>query len=145
MAHRTVRWPRRSPAMPNTGAASVPKYCSEPNRVSSSTEPVSARMYQPRISVSISLPQEVSRSAGYWNRKLRMRNGASSEDDIIVANGIAEARRQGNCGGAYGQRQRRAYNRAAPEGTSEHEHQHPRDPSGVRRRGLRHRHFAAAG
>ena len=70
--------------MPNTGATSVPKYCSEPNRVSSSTEPVSTRMYQPRISVSISLPQEVSRSAGYWKRKLRTRNGASSEDRAIA-------------------------------------------------------------
>src|SRR5215472_2913519 len=141
MAHRTKRCPSRSPAMPNSGAASVPKYCSEPNRVSSSTEPVSARMYQPRISVSISLPQEVSRSAGYWNRKLRMRNGASSEDDIIAGNGIAERRRQGNCGGAYGQRKRGAYNRVTPEGTPEHEHHHPSDPSGLRRRGLRYRHF----
>ena len=51
--------------MPNTGATRVPKYCSEPNRVSSRTEPVSVRMYQPRIRVSISVPQEVSRSAGY--------------------------------------------------------------------------------
>ena len=70
--------------MPNSGATSVPKYCSEPNSVRSRTEPVSARMYQPRISVSISLPQEVSMSAGYWKRKLRMRNGASSEDDAIA-------------------------------------------------------------
>jgi hypothetical protein len=51
--------------MPNIGATSVPKYCSEPNSVSSNTEPVSARMYQPRIRFSISLPHEVSRSAGY--------------------------------------------------------------------------------
>ena len=44
-------------------------------------------MYQPRISVSISLPQEVRRSAGYWKRKLRIRNGASSEDDAIALTG----------------------------------------------------------
>ena len=48
-----------------------------PNTVSSSTEPVSTRTYQPRISVSISNAQEVSRSAGHWNRKLRIRKGAS--------------------------------------------------------------------
>jgi hypothetical protein len=65
MAQSTFRWPKRSPAMPNTGATNVPKYWSEPNRVSSNTDPVSTRTYQPRIRFSISVPQEVSRSAGY--------------------------------------------------------------------------------
>src|SRR5579883_776238 len=80
MAHSTGRCPMRSPAMPNIGAARVPKYCSDANRVRSRTEPVSVRMYQPRIRFSISEPQDVSRSAGYWKRKLRIWNGANSDE-----------------------------------------------------------------
>src|SRR5215210_6864216 len=53
----------RSPTTPNIGAISVPMNASEPNKVSSSTEPVSTSTYQPRMSVSISNAQEVSRSA----------------------------------------------------------------------------------
>src|SRR5579884_228935 len=34
-------------------------------------------MYQPSTRFSISMPQEVARSAGNWKRKLRTRNGAS--------------------------------------------------------------------
>src|SRR3954447_19320117 len=70
--------------MPSTGATKVPKYCKDPNRVSSRTEPVATNTYQPRIRFSISVPQEVSRSAGYWNRKLRTWNGASNEDRRIA-------------------------------------------------------------
>ena len=72
-----VRWPMRSLATPSIGAIKVPPYCMAPNTVSSSTEPVSTSTTQPRISVSISNAQEVSRSAGHWNRKLRIRKGAS--------------------------------------------------------------------
>ena len=57
--------PVSSPTIPSTGAISVPKYCSEARTVSSSTEPVSTRMYQPSTSVSISNAQEVSRSDGH--------------------------------------------------------------------------------
>ena len=71
--------------MPNTGATNVPKYCSEPNNVSRNTEPVSTSTYQPRIKFSISVPQDVSMSAGYWKRKLRTWNGANSEDGHIAA------------------------------------------------------------
>ena len=58
----------RSPTTPNIGAISVPTKLSEANTVSSNTEPVSTSTYQPRISVSISNAQEVSRSAGHWKR-----------------------------------------------------------------------------
>ena len=74
----------RSPAMPNSGAISVPMYCSDANTVSRRTEPVATRMYQPRMRFSISVPQEVSRSAGYWKRKLRTWNGANSDDRHIA-------------------------------------------------------------
>src|SRR5262245_61452359 len=79
MAQRRVRWPILSPATPNIGAISVPANCKAPNRVSSSTEPVSTSTYQPRISVSISKAQEVSRSAGHCRRKARTRKGAKAD------------------------------------------------------------------
>ena len=41
----------------NTGATNLPKYCSEPNKVSRKTEPVSTSTYQPRIKFSISVPR----------------------------------------------------------------------------------------
>src|SRR5687767_6121668 len=71
-----VRAPRRSPSTPNMGAASVPRNCTEPKAVSQSTEPVLTRTYQPRMSVSISNAQDVRRSAGHWNLKLRTRKAA---------------------------------------------------------------------
>ena len=58
----------RSPTTPNIGAIRVPTKLSEANTVKSSTDPVSTRMYQPRISISISNAHEVSRSAGHWKR-----------------------------------------------------------------------------
>src|SRR5437868_2264935 len=67
--------------MPNTGASNVHRYCKAQNRVSASTEPVSTRMYQPSTKFSISMPQEVSRSAGNWKRKLRTWNGASITEE----------------------------------------------------------------
>jgi hypothetical protein len=70
--------------MPISGANSVPRYCNAQNSVSANTEPVSTRMYQPRTKFSISVPQEVERSAGNWNRKLRTRNGASIAEQIIT-------------------------------------------------------------
>jgi hypothetical protein len=38
-------------------------------------------MYQPSTRFSISMPHEVSKSAGHWKRKLRTRNGASITDE----------------------------------------------------------------
>ena len=76
MKQSRLRWPILSPATPNSGATSVPANCSAPNRVSSSTEPVSTSTYQPRISVSISKAQEVRRSAGHCKRKARTLKGA---------------------------------------------------------------------
>jgi len=73
-----TRPPSASPSTPNMGAASVPRNCSDPNAVSSSTEPVLTITYQPRISVSISNAHCVRRSAGHWKRKLRTRNAARS-------------------------------------------------------------------
>src|SRR5580658_3600915 len=70
--------------MPITGANSVPRYWIDAKAVSSTTDPVATRMYQPRITFSISKPQEVSRSAGHWKRKLRTRNGASSARAAIA-------------------------------------------------------------
>ena len=100
--HSTLRWPRRSPARPNIGAIRVPKYCSAPNSVSSSTEPVSTRMYQPRISSSISIAQDVSRSAGHWKRKLRTSNGISKgERAMRVLNIRRRSRRRYRNGIAY--------------------------------------------
>src|SRR5688500_1711259 len=71
-----VRLPKRSLRTPKNGAASVPRNCSEPKRVSISTEPVLTRTYQARIRFSISTAHEVRRSAGNWKRKLRTRNAA---------------------------------------------------------------------
>src|ERR1700694_5961990 len=65
------RPPTRSPSTPNMGAARVPRNCAEPKRVSSSTEPVCTITYQPRMSVSISNAQEVRRSAGAWQARVR--------------------------------------------------------------------------
>src|SRR3974390_2375060 len=84
MAHRTLRWPRRSPAMPSIGARRLPRYCSEANNESKTTEPVSTSTYQPRMRFSISMPQEVSKSAGHWKRKLRIRNGAKMGKRAIL-------------------------------------------------------------
>ena len=53
-----ARCGRRS--RPSVGAISVPRYCSAPNTVSHSTEPVSTSTYQPRIRFSISNAHEVS-------------------------------------------------------------------------------------
>src|SRR5205809_3597104 len=72
-----ARLPSRSPNTPNSGAASVPMYCSEPNAVSHRTEPVLTITYRLRISVSISNAHDVRRSAGHWKRKLRTRKAAS--------------------------------------------------------------------
>jgi hypothetical protein len=47
------------------GATSVPRNWSEPNTVSSTTEPVWTITYQPRMMVSISEAHDVSRSAGH--------------------------------------------------------------------------------
>ena len=79
MAHKRLRWPIRSATTPKEGDSSVPTYRSAPNSDSNRTEPVSARMYQPRMSASISKAQEVERSEGHCKRKLRTRNGASTE------------------------------------------------------------------
>ncbi len=68
----------RSPAMPNSGEIRVPRNCSEPNTASARTEPVATSTNQPRMTPSISNAQEASRSAGHWNRKLLMRNGANA-------------------------------------------------------------------
>src|SRR5688572_10972306 len=71
-----VRLPKRSLRTPKNGAASVPRNCSEPKRVSISTDPVLTRTYQARMRFSISTAHEVRRSAGNWKRKLRTRNAA---------------------------------------------------------------------
>ena len=58
------------------GASTAPTHISAPKPTSHSTEPVAVRMYQPRISASISKPIDVARSAGHWKRKLRTAKGA---------------------------------------------------------------------
>ena len=68
MAQSRLRWPMRSPTTPSRGATSVPTNSRAPNSVRSRTEPVWTSTYQPRISVSISKAQEVSRSEGHWMR-----------------------------------------------------------------------------
>src|SRR5438270_8647282 len=88
-----VRCPIRSPAMPKAGASKVPRYCNAQYRVSARTEPVVTRMYQPSTKFSISMPQEVRRSAGNWNRKLRTWNGASIADHDISFMRRAASRR----------------------------------------------------
>ena len=84
----------RSLATPIIGATSVPRYCSAPNTVSHSTDPVSTSTYQPRISVSISNAHEVKRSAGHWKRKLRDWNGASIEKRGAIGAAGAGPRRR---------------------------------------------------
>src|ERR1051325_8228092 len=64
--------------MPKKGENTAPIQVSEPKATRYSTEPVAVRMYQPRISASVSKPTEVARSAGHWKRKLRTWNGASA-------------------------------------------------------------------
>ena len=65
--------------MPKKGEKMAPIQVSEPNATRYSTEPVAVRMYQPRISVSVSKPTDVARSAGHWKRKLRTWKGARAE------------------------------------------------------------------
>src|SRR5712692_4347408 len=72
-----ARPPSRSPSTPNIGPTSVPRYCSDPNAVRKSTDPVWTITYQPRINVSISNAHDARRSAGHWKRKLRTRKAAS--------------------------------------------------------------------
>src|SRR6478736_10475183 len=64
--------------MPKKAENTAPIQVSEPKATRYSTEPVAVRMYQPRISASISKPIEVARSAGHWKRKLRTAKGASA-------------------------------------------------------------------
>src|ERR1041384_7013620 len=71
-----VRRPRRWPAMPRNGASTAPAHISARRATSHPPEPVAVRMYQPRISASISKPIDVARSAGHWKRKLRTAKGA---------------------------------------------------------------------
>jgi hypothetical protein len=47
------------------GETKEPRYCNEPNTTSIMTEPDSTRMNQPSTMVSISIAQEVVRSAGH--------------------------------------------------------------------------------
>ena len=76
--HSTARRPTWSATTPISGAISEPRNCSAPKAVSHSTDSVSTSTYQPRIKVSISKAQDVSRSAGHWNRKLLTRKGSST-------------------------------------------------------------------
>jgi hypothetical protein len=71
-----LRLPHRSLATPNQGDKRVPINLREPKAVRSKTDPVVEKIYQPRIRASISKPQEVSKSAGHWKRKLLMRKGS---------------------------------------------------------------------
>src|SRR5690242_12427140 len=71
----TVRCPMRSPAMPKNGEKIEPSQASAATVASCCTEPVLDRMYQPRISASISNAHDVARSAGHWKRKLRTEKG----------------------------------------------------------------------
>ncbi len=82
----------RSPATPNSGDTSVPRYCDAPNIVSHNTEPVSTSTYQPRMIVSISNAHEVARSAGHWKRKLRTANGDEIEKRDRPSTGGSPAR-----------------------------------------------------
>ena len=65
MAHSTARRPTLSATTPNIGEIKVPRNCRDPNAVNSNTEFVSTSTYQPRIRVSISKAQEVSKSDGH--------------------------------------------------------------------------------
>ena len=94
-ASRTARCDGRGGRPPcRAPARAMCRDTARPNRVSSNTEPVSTRMYQPRMRFSISMPQEVSRSAGYWKRKLRTWNGASIAKEetggMLLREGLCE-------------------------------------------------------
>ena len=65
----------RSPTTPKNGENSEPSQTRAARFTSCCTEPVVSRMYQPRISASISNAHEVARSAGHWKRKLRTEKG----------------------------------------------------------------------
>src|SRR5690349_59923 len=78
---------------PNIGEMSVPRCWSETKKVRSSTDCVSTRTYQPRISVSISNAQEVARSAGHWNRKARILKGAKVEGRAVASITSSSGRR----------------------------------------------------
>jgi hypothetical protein len=71
----SVRCPMRSPSMPKKGEKREPSQPRAAMPTSCCTEPVVERIYQPRISASISNAQEVIRSAGHWKRKLRTAKG----------------------------------------------------------------------
>src|SRR5260221_3389288 len=79
----TARGPMRSPARPKNGEKSEPSKASAATIASCCTEPVAVRMYQPRISASISNAQDVARSAGHWKRKLRTAKGDAICDNHI--------------------------------------------------------------
>src|SRR5688500_7246710 len=85
MRHSTRLLPIRWPATPKIGESSVPTKRSDAYQVSISTDPVSTRMYQPRISDSISMAHDVARSAGHWKRKERTRKGASVAERSLIA------------------------------------------------------------
>src|SRR3954470_6394914 len=86
--------------MPKNGEKSEPSQASEANSTRLSTDPVSVRMYQPRISASISNAHEVARSAGHWKRKLRTWKGDAicdnrgvRKDEEYMAQALVLARR----------------------------------------------------
>ena len=93
-----ARRPILSAMLPMAGANSVPRCCIEAKSVSMMTLSVAVRMYQPRMSVSISCAQEVSKSAGHWKRKLRTLKGARNErregDDTRVKMALWRSVRQ---------------------------------------------------
>jgi hypothetical protein len=72
-----------APASPARFAPLSRSGCFSQHTLSSNTDPVAVKMYRPRIRISISLAQEVSRSAGQQvsrsagncNRKQRTRKG----------------------------------------------------------------------
>ena len=69
----------RSPARPKNGENSDPPARPERRRSrAAAPSPVVLRMYQPRISASISNAHDVARSAGHWKRKLRTEKGEPS-------------------------------------------------------------------
>src|SRR5262245_12714248 len=73
--------------MPRNGASTAPAHVRAPEARSHSTEPVAVRIYQPRISASISKPIDVARSAGHWKRKLRTAKGARAGLRAISVDG----------------------------------------------------------
>jgi len=74
--HISRRLPHRSPATPTQGDKREPINRRAPKAVRSKTDPVVVKIYQPRIRASISKPQEASKSAGHWKRKLLIRKGS---------------------------------------------------------------------